>query len=120
MNPAYSSQTCSACGFVANANRRSQSTFFCRACGHAIHADVNAARNPGRGDVPPSIGKRYTKAESLRLTVQRHLERLTTRDRVIPDTVLRRPYYRGLAAAANVLLTRTPPPQYVVADVSAG
>ncbi len=41
---AYSSQTCSACGHVAAENRRSQTAFLCVVCGHAEHADINAAK----------------------------------------------------------------------------
>jgi putative transposase len=41
---AYSSQTCSACGCVDAASRRSQSAFCCTACGHRDHADLNAAK----------------------------------------------------------------------------
>ena len=40
----YSSQTCAACGYIASQNRRSQSSFTCRRCGHSDHADVNAAK----------------------------------------------------------------------------
>lgn len=42
---AYTSQTCSCCGHVDPANRRSQAEFRCVACGHTLNADVNAARN---------------------------------------------------------------------------
>jgi IS605 OrfB family transposase len=45
INPAYTSQRCSACGHIEKANRKSQSGFQCCACGHEIHADLNAARN---------------------------------------------------------------------------
>ena len=45
INPAYTSQTCGACGHRAAENRKSQAVFHCRACGHRDHADVNAARN---------------------------------------------------------------------------
>jgi len=41
----FSSQTCTACGYVDACNRRDQATFVCVACGHADHADVNAAIN---------------------------------------------------------------------------
>ncbi|MEV5751829.1 transposase [Actinoallomurus sp. NPDC052308] len=45
INPAYTSQTCHACGHCAAESRESQAVFRCRACGHADHADVNAAKN---------------------------------------------------------------------------
>jgi IS605 OrfB family transposase len=47
VNPAYTSQRCSACGFVTEGNRDSQAAFSCKAlgCGYRDHADVNAARN---------------------------------------------------------------------------
>ncbi|MEU9995641.1 transposase [Streptomyces sp. NPDC050848] len=47
VNPAYTSQRCSACGFVSEGNRESQAVFRCKnpVCGHAEHADVNAAKN---------------------------------------------------------------------------
>ncbi|MGI5225350.1 RNA-guided endonuclease InsQ/TnpB family protein [Actinoallomurus sp. CA-142502] len=45
INPAYTSQTCHACGHCAADNRESQAVFRCRACGHTDHADVNAAKN---------------------------------------------------------------------------
>jgi putative transposase len=120
VNPAYSSQTCSGCGFVAKANRKSQSKFSCRSCGHEINADVNAARNLESGRSAFDRSAFRTKAESLRLTVERHLERLTTGDRVISAKVLGSPYYRTTAAALGAPLIRKLRPQNVVADVSAG
>lgn len=41
----YTSQTCAECGVVDARSRRSQAIFECVACGHADHADLNAARN---------------------------------------------------------------------------
>ncbi|WP_329254231.1 transposase [Actinoallomurus sp. NBC_01490] len=49
INPAYTSQTCHACGHRAADNRESQAVFRCRACGHVDHADVNAAKNIAAG-----------------------------------------------------------------------
>src|SRR5690606_10932092 len=43
--PAFTSQTCHACGHCAPDNRESQAVFRCRACGHQDNADVNAAKN---------------------------------------------------------------------------
>ncbi|MFF3441673.1 RNA-guided endonuclease InsQ/TnpB family protein [Streptosporangium sp. NPDC002721] len=45
VDPAYTSQECSACGHVDKRNRPDQETFSCTSCGFAEHADVNAARN---------------------------------------------------------------------------
>ncbi len=43
VDPRYTSQTCSWCGHCERANRQSQSSFLCRSCGFAAHADLNAA-----------------------------------------------------------------------------
>lgn len=42
--PAYTSQACACCGHVA-AESRKKERFTCVACGHASHADINAAKN---------------------------------------------------------------------------
>jgi putative transposase len=49
INPAYTSQRCSACGHVAADSRESQALFRCVACGYVCHADVNAAKNTAAG-----------------------------------------------------------------------
>lgn len=59
INPAFTSQRCSACGTVDGESRESQARFACRSCGHTENADVNAAKNilaaglavTGRGDL---------------------------------------------------------------------
>ncbi|HKJ84404.1 MAG TPA: transposase [Mariprofundaceae bacterium] len=45
VNPAYSSQTCSRCGYVDRKNRSSRDNFKCRFCDHKDCADTNAAIN---------------------------------------------------------------------------
>ena len=45
VNPAFTSQTCSACGARDSESRESQALFACRSCGHRGHADINAAIN---------------------------------------------------------------------------
>jgi putative transposase len=45
VDPAFTSQTCSACGAIDARSRESQAAFECVACGHRAHADVNAATN---------------------------------------------------------------------------
>jgi putative transposase len=45
VDPAYTSQMCSACGWVDKHNRRSQAEFDCGRCDFVGHADHNAAIN---------------------------------------------------------------------------
>ncbi|GAT64584.1 transposase [Planomonospora sphaerica] len=45
VEPRNTSRTCAECGHVAKENRLTQAAFRCTACGHAAHADVNAAIN---------------------------------------------------------------------------
>ena len=45
VEPAYTSQTCPACGGVDRANRKSQSVFLCTACNFSGHADTVASLN---------------------------------------------------------------------------
>ena len=44
VNPRYTAQRCSECLHIERGNRRSQSEFACRKCGHKEHADVNSAK----------------------------------------------------------------------------
>lgn len=48
VDPAYTSQTCSACGHIDKNNRLNQSNFICQKCGFKANADHNAAINIGR------------------------------------------------------------------------
>jgi transposase len=56
LNPAFTSQRCSACGHVAAENRKSQAVFACVACGFTLNADVNAARNIAAGHAVTARG----------------------------------------------------------------
>lgn len=57
VNPAYTSQTCCACGSISGEHRESQAVFHCADCGHSAHADTNAALNILRaGKQPASRG----------------------------------------------------------------
>jgi IS605 OrfB family transposase len=48
VDPRNTSRECSVCGCVDKRHRRSQDKFLCISCGHAAHADINAAINIGR------------------------------------------------------------------------
>jgi transposase len=56
VNPAFTSQRCSACGHVDGRSRESQADFRCTACGYACNADVNAARNIAAGHAVKARG----------------------------------------------------------------
>jgi len=59
VDPRYTSQQCSGCGFISKENRKSQAEFVCQACGHAENADINAAKNIAlRADVNQPIALR--------------------------------------------------------------
>ncbi|MEV0198124.1 zinc ribbon domain-containing protein [Nonomuraea sp. NPDC050691] len=45
VEPRNTSRACSRCGHCARENRVTQAAFRCRGCGHAAHADANAAIN---------------------------------------------------------------------------
>lgn len=73
---AFTSQTCSCCGYVDKRNRRTQAQFECLWCGNKTHADVNASRNIGseRFRSFPALRPGFRK-KVLRLLVSEHLER---------------------------------------------
>ena len=56
VNPAFTSQRCSACGHVAAESRKSQALFRCVACDFACNADVNAAKNIAAGHAVKARG----------------------------------------------------------------
>lgn len=51
VSPAYTSQKCSCCGYIAKANRKTQAKFICEKCGLTINADLNAAINIREKDI---------------------------------------------------------------------
>lgn len=56
VNPAYTSQQCSACAHVAAESRENQALFVCVTCKYACNADVNAARNIAAGHAVTAQG----------------------------------------------------------------
>jgi len=104
VEPAYTSQTCSCCGYVDKTQRKGEK-FQCRHCGMRMHADVNGARNIAQAigqasqvvaETPEGCSRRTAKATdvprrqkrkassmsrtrsaSLRVLVRRFDERMT-------------------------------------------
>lgn len=75
----YTSQKCSACGYISRSNRQSQAVFKCKHCGFSLNADLNASRNirqnyldatcyPGRAAVNPLIVGSRINSTDLQVT----------------------------------------------------
>ena len=45
VNPQYTSQRCSKCGYIDSKNRPEQKRFHCLKCGYEVNADFNASQN---------------------------------------------------------------------------
>ena len=45
LDPRYTSQKCSKCGYISRSNRKTQADFKCTKCNHESNADINAATN---------------------------------------------------------------------------
>ncbi len=107
-NPAYSSQECSACGYVDKKNRKSQSVFECRCCNTGIHADVNGARNHLARSSGKAINVYKSKKAVLRVLTERFLsclerssQRLHSKAKgLLPGN----PYYAGVLAQSKGFL----------------
>ena len=66
VDPHYTSQMCSKCGYVSKANRPNQSTFSCKSCGFSAPADTNAAVNISRAAVNrPDVA--FVEAKAIQL-----------------------------------------------------
>lgn len=105
VNPAYSSQEDSSCGYVDKRNRPRQDAFVCRWCGHKRHADVNAARNLLARRSGQKTDSRRPKQAILEESVRRFNERFTRPKGGATDPRLSNPYFREWIAA--VTLTET-------------
>jgi putative transposase len=99
VNPAYTSQECSSCGYVDKKNR-ARDTFKCLWCGKHLHADVNGARSinnrRGRSSSTPTV---FTKEKALQEITTRFLERKDTKGprSGATDPRLTNPYFQALA-----------------------
>jgi len=70
INPAYTSQRCSACGQVDRKSRENQAAFRCTVCAFTLNADVNAARNIAAGHAVTARGRQVL---ARRLNREPHL-----------------------------------------------
>lgn len=98
VSAAYTSQTCSGCGFTHRSNRTSQAGFRCRFCGKAKHADASAACNIRKRRSSPAASPFTSKSDVLA-----HLDRaFTSKWRITPDRLRERserPHSRAISGA---------------------
>ena len=107
VNAAYTSQTCSCCGYVDKRNRRDQKSFVCLWCGHELHADLNAAANIQARRARPNgwlfQGKAAVLVDLVREFNERRVQALRlgrTGSRGVPaDPRLTNPYFGGKPSA---------------------
>lgn len=55
IDPQYTSQRCSKCGYISKENRKVQAKFCCQKCGYEANADYNASQNIGIKDIDKII-----------------------------------------------------------------
>lgn len=63
VDPRFTSQMCSKCGYISDNNRKSQSEFKCVACGYRRNADHNAAMNISKADIGQLIKAQIARQE---------------------------------------------------------
>lgn len=103
VNPAYTSQECSECGYIDKKNRKNTRLFVGRCCNKKIDANVNGARNirdrSSEEDISAGITLSTNKEQVLRiLTCQflSGLERCSQRlDRKAEGLLSDNPYFGG-------------------------
>ena len=61
INPQYTSQMCSKCGYISSENRKNQAQFRCVACGYRRNADHNAAMNISKANIEELVKEQIKK-----------------------------------------------------------
>ena len=62
INPQYTSQRCSKCGYIDSENRKTQENFLCVKCGYKANADYNASQNIAIDGIEEIIKSAQSKA----------------------------------------------------------
>ncbi len=94
VNPAYTSQTCSRCGYVDKRNRKDTQRFECEACGYKTNAQVNGAINILNRRSIGGIKLHHSKRQVLRVLVKQYFERVKGCNSAPLEVLKGNPYFR--------------------------
>jgi putative transposase len=101
INPAFTSQECSECGYIDKGNRISRVKFKCKCCYNGIHADVNAGRNHLARSSDKVIDVYKSKETVLRILTERFLSNTERNPRLYSrakDLLPGNPYFKEALA----------------------
>ncbi len=102
INPAYSSQTCSKCGYVDKNNRKNQATFICGFCNSKQNSDVNSAKNILLRSSQKIKSIYISKRKILDELLKQFIERLKNKKQVCScPAILSNPYFNGKLIVFN-------------------
>jgi len=105
INPAYTSQECSNCGYIDKDNRKDTHTFECKACGNKINAQVNGAKNIFKRSSLGDLITPYTsKKQVLQILVKQYLERYKGCNSAPCELLMNNPYYRNYISNSKPLM----------------
>jgi transposase, IS605 OrfB family, central region len=105
INPAYTSQECSCCGYIDKKNRKDTQEFECKVCGNKMNAQINGAKNILKRS---SLGN-LTKKQVLKILIERYLERLKGCESAPLDVIRDNPYFKDyLDSILNPCQSLTP------------
>ena len=107
LNPAYTSQECSSCGYVDKKNRKDTQEFECKVCGNKTNAQINGAKNIFKRISLESL--HLTKKQVLKMLTERYLERLKGCKSPPLDVIKDNPYFKDyLDSILNPCQSLTP------------
>jgi len=106
VNPAYTSQECSSCGYIDEKNRKNTHHFECRSCGRKLNAQVNGAKNIGKRSSLTEIKLHTPKKQVLKILIRRYLERPNGCNSAPVELLRGNPYFKDLPGSSEPLECR--------------
>jgi len=95
INPAYTSQECSSCGYIDKNNRRGEE-FHCKLCSRKLHADVNGARDIFKRSSLKEVSIYRSRKQVLHILIRNFLSDMERRGRLYSKAVVltaKNPYF---------------------------